>query len=87
MSKTKAFVRNKKQDRREERKYNGCGKEGNNLKEHKSHDRFSLSFCFALFFTIPFHSFYPEPRHLCEALQHFIEPLLEATVSTEGCGL
>jgi hypothetical protein len=35
MNKTTTCVRYKKQDRREERKYNGCGKEGKNAKERK----------------------------------------------------
>jgi len=87
MSKATTRVRNKKQDRREERKYNGYRKEGQNVKERRGHDRFFLHFFLAPFITLPFYSFQPQPRLLCETLKHFIGTLLEATVSTEGCGL
>lgn len=87
MSKTTTCVRNKKQYRREERKYNGCGKEEKNVKERKRSRSILLELlsCSILLPSIP--QFHRKPRCLCETLQHFIGTLLEATVSKEGCGL
>jgi hypothetical protein len=56
-------VRNKKQERREVRKYNGCGKEGKMEKEIRGHDQFFLSFSVAP--SIIILPFQPEARRLC----------------------